>query len=149
MFDIILQQNLSENNKLDKTLTEIYTLKGTLREGSSIIDPVILLGGTDMSKMRNVNYMTIPEFGRSYFIKGIDSVTNSLILVTAHVDVLSSFATQIRTNTAIINRQENKPIWNLYLNDGSLKAYQNPFVVTKAFPNPFTACEVILAIAGG
>lgn len=148
MFEVIIQRNMSEVNKIDKDVTDLFPLQGTLKEGTSIIDPQILIGGADMATMRTANYLTIPEFGRSYFIRSIESVTNSLILVTAHVDVLSSFAAQIRTNSAIINRQQNKPIWNLYLNDGSLKAYQNPQVVTKVFPNGFTANELVLAIAG-
>ena len=90
--------------------------------------------------------MTILTFGRSYFVNNITSVRNGVFEISAHVDVLSSFKTQIRGNAAIIRRQENK--WNLYLNDGVFKVYQNPMVLTKEFPNGFSAPEFVLAVAG-
>lgn len=148
MFEILVQLNSSEVNKVDKNIETIYTIRGDLRESSSIIDPQILIGGMDMQKIKDGNYLTIPSFGRSYFIRNIESVNHSLILITAHVDVLSSFAASIRTNSAIVKRQQNSPIWNLYLNDGSLKAYQNPQVITKPFPQGFTTVELVLATAG-
>lgn len=90
-FDVILQRNLSEPNKMVKTLETVYTVRGSLRESSSIIDPEIIIGGLDMAQITTCNYMTIPDFGRSYFIRNIESVNRSLILITAHVDVLVSF----------------------------------------------------------
>lgn len=144
-FNIILQTNNSEKNKLDKDITNIVTLNGVLKNETSIINPVILIEG-DISAFTNCNYMTIPVFGRKYFITNIRSIRNNLFEISAHVDVLSSFATQIRSNTAIIHRQENR--WNLYLNDGSFRIYQNPMVLTREFPNGFTTQEFILAVAG-
>ena len=76
----------------------------------------------------------------------IRSIRNGLVEFSCHVDVLSSFATDIRNNIGVVKRQENK--WNLYLNDGSFKVYQNPNVLTKAFPSGFTTQELVLAVAG-
>lgn len=147
-FNITIQVNSSENNKLDKTLTDIATLSGTLKQETSIIDPVIAVEG-DLSNYVGANYCTIPAFGRSYFINNIRSIRNGIFEITCHVDVLSSFKTQIRSNSAIIHKSERN--WNLYLNDGSLKTYQNPLIYTKnfssSFPNPLTE-YYILGIAG-
>lgn len=144
-FNITLQINASEKNKLTKDITDLATLSGTLKNGTSIIDPVISFEG-DLSSFVNCNYMTIPTFGRSYFINDIRSIRNNIYEISAHVDVLSSFATQIKSNTAIVRRQENQ--WNLYLNDGVFKTYQNPEIITKAFPSGFTTQEFVLAVAG-
>ena len=144
-FNITLQRNNSESNKLTKSLTTIATVSGTLREATSIIDPVIKIEGS-LTDYTACNYLTIPTFNRSYFVKNITSVRNGIIELACHVDVLSSFASEIRANRAIIKRQEKR--WNLYLNDGSFKVYQNPHVITKAFPNGFTRQEFVLAIAG-
>lgn len=144
-FNIVLQTNTSEKNRIDKTLIDIATLTGTLKSETSIIDPVILIEG-DLSDYVNCNYMTIESFGRSYFINNIKSIRTGLFEISAHVDVLSSFADEIRSNTAIVRRQENR--WNLYLNDGSFRVYQNPMVLTKAFPSGFTTQEFVLAVAG-
>ena len=40
---IILYNNFSENNKLDKNIVKIIELNGTLREASSLINPSILI----------------------------------------------------------------------------------------------------------
>lgn len=144
--DITLQINSSEKNKLDKSITDIVTLSGTLREQTSIINPVIVIEG-DLSSFVNCNYMTISAFNRSYFINNITSISNNLFEISAHVDVLSTYKSQIRENSAIIARQEKK--WNLYLNDGVFKTYQNPHIVTKAFPSGFTQQHFIFSVAGG
>lgn len=145
MFDIVLQVNSSEKERLDKNITDIATISGTLREKTSLIDPVIVIEG-DLSNYVNCNYMTISAFNRSYFINNITSVSNNLFEISAHVDVLTTYKTQIRTNDAIIARQEKK--WNLYLNDGVFKTYQNPFIVTKAFPSGFTSQHFVFSVAG-
>ena len=145
MFDISFYVNSSEKNKLDKTLTLITTLSGVLKESTSIIDPIIVIEG-DLSAFTGCNYMQIDTFGRSYFVNNIRSVNNGLIEITAHVDVISTYKNAIRANSAIIRKQERK--WNLYLNDGSLRVYQNPDVVVKTFPSGFTTQEFVLAVAG-
>lgn len=144
-FNIVIQNNRSEQNKLDKTLTTITTLTGTLKTETSIIDPVIIVEGA-LSDLKTCNYCTISEFGRSYFVNNIKSIRNNLIELTCHVDVLTTYKTAIRNNMAICKRQENN--WNLYLNDGSFKVYQNPMVLTKLFPSGFTSPQFVLAVAG-
>lgn len=144
-FNITMQLNNSERERMDKNLTTLATLSGTLKNETSIIDPVILIEG-DVSAYSLCNYMTIPVFNRSYFITNIRSIRNGLFEVYAHVDVLSSFANQIRANRAIVRRQEVN--WNLYLNDGSFKVYQNPMVLTKEFPSGFDTMEFVLGVAG-
>ena len=144
-FPVILQKNASEDISLDKELTTISTLTGNLKDESSLIDPIIQFSG-DITQYINANYMTIAAFARSYFITDIRVIRTNIFEVSGHCDVLSTYKEQIRKNKAIVKRQESK--YNLYLNDGSLKAYQNPIIVTKAFPSGFTTQEFVLAVAG-
>ena len=145
-FNIVMQTNTSENNRLDKAVTDIATLSGTLRADTSIVDPVFLIE-CNLADYITANYLTVPAFGRSYFITNIRSMRAGLVEFTCHCDVLSSFKTQIRTNNAIIQRSERN--WNLYLNDGSLTAYQDPEVHTTEFSGGFTVNhQFILAVAG-
>ena len=144
-FTITLQTNNSEDKRLTKNITDIISATGTLKIGTSIIDPVILMT-CDLSAVTHCNYLTIPEFKRSYFVRNIKSVRTGLVEFTCHVDVLSSFAESIKANTAIIRRQEND--WNLYLNDGTFRVYQNSMVLTKSFPSGFSTQEFVLAVAG-
>lgn len=143
--NVILQKSTSGRNYLSKNIETLLSVSGTLKESTSIIDPVIKIE-CDLSNLVQCNYMTIPDFGRSYFVNNIRSITADIAEFSCHVDVLSTYAQQIRSNNAIIKRQENR--WNLYLNDGSFKVYQNPLVLTKAFPSGFTTQEFVLAVAG-
>lgn len=144
-FNIELKINNSEQNKLNKDTKTIMMVSGVLKEETSIIDPVIKIE-CELSDVTGCNYLSIPVFGRSYFVNDIRSIRNGLVEFSCHVDVLSTYAEQIKNNTGIIKRQENE--WNLYLNDGTFKVYQNPNVLTKAFPSGFTTQEFVLAIAG-
>lgn len=144
-FNVLLQVNSSEKYRVNKSVSTLITLTGTLKNETSIIDPVILVEG-DLTSYATCNYMTIETFGRSYFITNIRSVRENLFEVSGHVDVLSSFKSQLLSNSGIIKRQENS--WNLYLNDGTFKVYQNPQIVTKEFPYGFSSPEFVLAVAG-
>lgn len=144
-FDVIIQRNDSERIAVTKDLTTIATMSGVLREESSIINPIILIE-CNLSDVKNANYLTVTEFGRSYFINDISSIRNGLVELNCHVDVLSSFATAIKANKGIVFRQEND--WNLYLNDGVIEVYQNPIVTTHEFPNSFDGESYVLALAG-
>ena len=146
-FTIKIQRMSSESIKVKKTVSDIVELTGVLREGSSIIDPVVLIEDTiGLNSLSVANYMTIPEFGRKYFIGDIRSYRDGLVEISGHVDVLSSFSGNILQNTGIIYRQEED--WNLYLNDGVLEIYQDPVVVTKNFPTGFDGQSYVLALAG-
>lgn len=144
-FTIMLQISYSEKNRLDKQISDVLVISGTLKAETSLINPVVVCAA-DLSTIADVNYMTIPAFGRKYFVTDIRSIRDGICEITAHVDVLTTYRYQIRNNTAIISKQEHD--WNLYLNDGSLQIYQNSIVLTKAFPSGFSTQEFVIAVAG-
>lgn len=146
-FIVKLQLNSSEKNKLGKEVTDMLELEGTLKVQTSVIDPILIIETSNEAALLKCNYMTIPSFNRSYFITNIKSVNYKLWEITAHVDVLESFRYEILKNTAVVARQEKD--WNLYLDDGTFKSYQNPLVMTQTFPKGFNAQEFILITAGG
>lgn len=143
---ITFKRCLSEKNAVNKTFSGSgLALTGVLKDDTSVIDPVITIQYV-VNTFSDYNYCEIPVLKRKYFITDIVSTSNSFIEVHCHVDVLSSFKESLLTNTAIIKSQESK--YNLYLNDGSFKVYQNPIVITKSFPAGFNTQEFVLAIAG-
>lgn len=143
--EIVIQQNASEKTQMDKAITDIITLSGYLRNESSIVNPVIRIEG-NISDISLCNYFTIPEFNRSYFLTDAVSLRTGLYELHGHCDVISSFKSGIRSNTGIVRRSENN--WNLYLDDGSLRVYNNPHINTKFFPSGFSGQCYVLAIAG-
>ena len=145
-FAINLGKTDSPANSLNKMFNSKISLTGTLRNESEIIDPTIIIN-TSSADIFLCNYMKIAIFGRSYFITSIKSIRNGIYEVQGHCDVLSSFASEIRANNAIILRQEHK--FNLLLNDDVFKCKQNARVQYKRFPSQLGAFNYILVVAGG
>lgn len=140
---ITLYNNTSPSNYVNKSISVVSSLNGTLRNPTSIIDPVVTI---ERSSPIGFNYARIEEFGRYYFVTGISSELSNLISISLHVDVLMTYKEGIKNMNAIIKRQENK--FNLYLDDGIFKAYQNTKHKVIQFPYGFTEYSYILALAG-
>lgn len=142
---IKLYYNSSEVNALEKDISELMEMTGTLKEQSSIIDPVITLANVN-NHILTANYAYIPEFGRYYFITNIENVSNNIWRFSFHVDVLYTYSRQIKANHAIIERNEN--YYDLKLNDGLFQTQQNPRIAQYPFPSGFNTWNFVLAIAG-
>lgn len=140
---IKLYKNYSENNVLNKSITQVGSdITGTLREDCSVINPVIAIEGlSDLS----VNYAYITEFGRYYYINNI-VCKGKLFELQMHVDVLKTYASGIRGNNAVIARQQNE--YNLYLQDGVFKTEAIPHYEIRKFPSGFSGYEFVLCVAG-
>lgn len=140
---INLYINSSPANYVNKDITSVVSVEGTLREPTSIIDPVVVI---QKETPMGFNYVHIPIFNRYYFVTGISSDNNNLVGISLHVDVLMTYKTEILQMEAIIKRQES--MYNTYLDDGIYKAYQNTKHKIIKFPNGFTDFSYILALAG-
>lgn len=140
---IKLYKNYSDKNVVDKNVYQYGSdITGTLRDDCSIINPVIAIEGLDDL---TVNYAYIPEFGRFYYINNIVCKRN-LFELQMHVDVLMTYKSGIRSNTAVISRQQNN--YNLYLQDGVFKTYANPHLEIRQFPTGFTDYNFVFSVAG-
>lgn len=146
---ITFYRNLSESNFIDKDLVEVTSLPGTLKESVSVIDPTFIIEGG--SNIINCNYLYVDDFQRFYFINDIVSIRQNLWSISCHVDVLMTYKNQIRSQSALIARQEN--LYNLYLSDDKLQVNAQRVYSVKAFPNRVLAgssgSSFILTIAGG
>lgn len=141
---ITLYKNASVPNKVDKSLTQVAQLSGSLRSGTSILSPSFLITGANATL--DFNYFKVEEWNRYYFTGPPKmEITGSMVL-NGMVDVLMSFSSDIKKCRAIITRQEF--LYNLYLNDPKVMMNQNPKHKIVAFPNSFTDFSYILAIAG-
>lgn len=131
MFEIILYKNKAERNRVDKStyIEKCAELKGTLRESTSILTPVITIqfgkkeidvvesnsewviwNGNKvvitLEEVLSCNYVYIPMFKRYYFIDDIVSVRNGLWQISMSVDFLMSFKDKIYAQRAFIERSE-------------------------------------------
>lgn len=143
-FNVSFMVNSSDNNYLYKSLSTIRTVSGDLKKGTSILNPTILFSG---SIPNGCNYLHIPEFNRYYFVNDIRAITNNMFEISAHVDVLQTYASNLENCEGIVARNENE--WNLYIDDGSFKVYSNPQLALKNFTGGFSGYSYVMAIAGG
>ena len=150
-FTIILQTTTSETNKIGKTKSNNATLSGTLRDNCSLTDPKIIVGAATITS----NYAYISTFSRYYFIKKITALRTGLWELELHVDVLESYASQIKALSAVIKRQQN--VYNLYLDDPRFQAQNKKQIVTKKLvgSSPFSpsgltgaSCFVLTTVGG-
>lgn len=109
--DIKLYKNHSEKNKISKSLTGEVEYSGTLRDETSVINPVIMIHAENLSQF---NYAYIPQFHRYYYIRDIVSVRNDLWRVSLTVDPLMSFKNDILALNVIVSDTETTGVNNYY-----------------------------------
>lgn len=127
--NLTLYNNKSEPNRIGKELEVVETFQGSLKDETSIINPVIEVK-TNIVPLSNYAY--IPDFGRYYFITDIISIRNGLWAITMKSDPLESFKSEIKACNAVIARQEF--LYNLYLEDNKLNILTDRFTIDKKFP---------------
>ena len=141
----------AENERVDKTsfISNRFVMQGTLRDESSVIDPVIVIEKTNPA-ISNYNYMYIPEFGRWYYINDIVSVRNKIWEIHAHVDVLYTWGADIKNMEGIADKLEDYYDANMYYDDGSFIMDCRKDIQVKEFPNGLNETgQYILICAGG
>ena len=144
--EVILYRNSSENNVIGKSLAQIKSVECNLKNDVSVVNPTFVLSYTD--SILDSNYCFIPKFNRYYFIDEIIPITGDRIIIRCKVDVLESFKNDIKSLTAIINKQET--IADKFIDDGSWIVENKDFLQSYNFSNGFNdSGEFILITAGG
>lgn len=145
--EIKLYKTSSPRKKLVKELSDGITLVGTLRAQSSVMSPTFTVQDTAVV---GYNYCYIPDFGRWYYINGIDILRSNLYELTLGIDVLMTYAAEIRNNTAIIDRTESGTTANVYIDNGTFVNTSKLETATYNFSGGFNDTpEYILITAGG
>lgn len=111
---IVLYTSTAEERVLNKSgyLTQVSTLTGTLRSGTNLVDPSIII---ELDTLPNFNYVYIQDFNRYYFVRDINNLNNKLWEIRLHCDVLFSHISDILNLECDIGRNEYN--YNLMLDD--------------------------------
>ena len=146
-FSVEFMNNSSPVEKIGKVITTGLTVTDVvLKRDTSILKPVLHI--YTENDITGYNYLYISQFNRYYYIDNIVSIANNRWEVSAHVDVLQTYANELQNQMVILNKQETKG--NRYLNDGSFVSQVNEFNTSYNFPNGFnTSGTFILICAGG
>ena len=145
--EIKLYKNLSENNVIGKTLTQIKSVEANLKNDVSVINPTLVLNYT--ANILDSNYCFIPKFNRYYFIDEIVPITGDRCIVKCRVDVLESFKEDIKSLTVILDKSQSIYKSNKYLDDGSFIVENKDFNTIYNFPNGFNEEGTFILICAG
>lgn len=134
--------------KTFKTTHSWMTYKAN--EPLDVLKPIITVeNSTDVADFVSFNYARIDELNRYYFVDKIEVVAKNLYRYYLSVDVLTTYADIIYQQKAVIKRQQF--LYDLYLNDGSLRVENYPLIQTLKFSKSPLAnsWHYLLAVAGG
>ena len=131
-----------QNNEINKVLGDAIVKTCSLKNGSSIEDPVLYMEHD--AQLFQTNYVYIPDFGRYYFISGRELVEHTEY-ITCHVDVLKSFQNDIKNSIVISTRSNFK---NKQFDDNMVKPQSDKFIEYRKLSEALTG-ETYVAIIGG
>ena len=131
----------SAENVLTKTLTNEYTLTGTLRDAANIINPVIMVA-TDPTPY---NYCYIPQLNRYYYVDEITVYRKNVWVVTLKCDVLMSFKDEIKKLRVVTSRLASG---NAYYGDGVPRGVK-PTKTVSNFTSPFAERGSLICVTRG
>ena len=102
--NIVLCDNKSEKNKINKSITPGVMLSGTLRNESNVVTPSIVI---NIDNPTIYNYAYIEDFKRYYFITDYISIRTGIWQLNLKSDVLMSFKDSILNSKSLINKTES------------------------------------------
>lgn len=114
MFNIRLYSFSKRVNSTKVPNVSGYNFSCTIKDVSSILNPVVEIRTSNYNDIQNCNYAYIQSFGRYYFI---DDMTWSIGTwsISMHVDVLASFISDIKLSKQYVLRSSIK--YNKYIPD--------------------------------
>jgi hypothetical protein len=133
---------MTVNKRIIDSATHVY--EGDLVDECSIESPIVLM---ELEEVPTSNYAYIPDFSRYYYITDMVVVRTGLIRVYMKVDVLKSFASDIKSSKALIELSDSMK--SKYIPDGrtTFNAYNN-YYVTKFGSGLSKTLKYILVVAG-
>jgi len=145
-FTIVLQNNTSAKNVVNKTLAAVLSLTGELKEDCDLSNPKIVI---QSQAVPDFNYFTIDAFKRSYYKTALVNIAADLWEISGRVDVLNSFKNYLGNQKAIL-LDTRETGGNAYvLNDVYMTTVKTKTDIM-AFPNGLLDNgEFILVTAGG
>ena len=120
-----LMNTSADKRYLSKSTSLIKKVTCKIKEGTSIINPTVVIEKMSASHIRKCNYAHISDFGRYYFINDIVETTANRLEISMHVDVLKTYSSQIRGISTLILRQEN--VYSPYYEDKEALVRVNRF----------------------
>lgn len=145
-FTIVLQNNTSAKNVVNKTLAAVLSLSGELKEDCDLSNPKIVI---QSQTVPDFNYFTIDAFKRNYYKTALVNIAADLWEISGRVDVLNSFKNYLGNQKAILSDTRETGGDAYILNDVYMTTVKTKTDIM-AFPDGLLDDgEFILVTAGG
>ena len=135
--NIVFYKIKDDKRTLNKTInstTKVKELTGNIKTDCDIMNPE--LETSYHTEIMTANYMYIAAFSRYYFIDKI-TVSAQRLYIQAHVDVLTTYKTDIVKLRCVIERQQDKNKCSMYVPDKAFKAESRKIVSIRQLSNKF------------
>ena len=103
---ITFYKTVSNENQIQKDLTDSKTYTGIFKTDLDILNPKIIISDSDYLIL-GYNYCYITELKRYYFVKNITILSNNRFLIDCKIDVLKTYSTELQSCTGRIIECEN------------------------------------------
>ena len=103
---ITFYKTVSNENQIQKFLTDSKTYTGTFKTDLDILNPKIIISDSDYLIL-GYNYCYITELKRYYFVKNITILSNNRFLIDCKIDVLKTYSTELQNCIGRIIECEN------------------------------------------
>ena len=103
MTTLLLYNVLTENNSLNKVLTNPITIHGSFRSELDSIDLIVEIETNNF----NFNYVYIQSLSKYYFVNNIIHVNNRIVRLLLHCDVLMTYKNDILNSYALVVKGGN------------------------------------------
>lgn len=153
--DVTFYINTSDKRAINKNLSSVGPSSSlTIIENLDILTPTFILtcsGSSIGDLMGFANYMYIGTLARYYYITDKKLLTGNRIQITGLVDPLYTYASQIKTCSGTVVRNENTPLSYIVDNQIPVESYLTVRFIAEAplFDNKTSGTNFILNVAGG
>lgn len=145
--NIVIYKNKTPLNHITRSLTQVASLTGTLKEGCSILSPDITVDYK--AAYITANYAYIADFGRYYFFRQPPDIEGDTMTLHLYADSLYNYRSEVLSADCIAERSSS--IYDLMLTDTAVSAVAGYEVFSRSLPYQFRPDmgTYILTVAGG
>lgn len=145
--NITLYENYSDNRTVTKNITPLKTIPCKLKNDCTLTNPIIIISKESLNNWVSANYAYIDIFKRYYYINDVKLMTAERIEINLKIDVLMSFADQIKSISGVIDRQEF--LTNSYITDEKLPIRSKRTISYKKIGSLGNSSTIVLTATGG
>ena len=146
---ITICQNTDDKRKVYKNLQYKRNIGDVyLKENVSLLDPVFILTLDSNGEWNTgYNYVVVDEWNRSFFITDITYMSENVLQISCHVDVLMSFHNSIFNLSTLIERQEF--VYSPYIQDDEIPVQVPRMISKKNVGSVSEGASFIIVVTGG